>query len=94
MEDVKQTNQTEETTGSKKMLSNLFSVLTKRKGKKTYPKNRQGMRQAMHDSGTLRGHSRRSAARYKVHKPTPLELEDWAEWKAEQRAQKEARYAG
>jgi hypothetical protein len=91
MEEVKKTEQTE---NIKKRVNNIFSILTKRKGKKSYPKNRQGMRAAMHDSGTLKGHSRRSAARAKVHKPTPLELEDWADWKAEQRAKKEATHAG
>lgn len=85
MEEVKKTENTEQ---KKEQKSNLFSILTKSGKKKTYPKNREGMRAAMHDSGSLKGHSRRSAATVKVHKPTQQELEDWADWKAEQKAKK------
>lgn len=85
MEEVK--TQTENKAQSK-TLSNFISVLTKKKGVRKYPRNRQGMRMASHDSGTLAGHSRKSPARYKVHTPTAQELIEWSEWKAEQKAKK------
>ena len=77
-------------TGSEKLLTNMFSVLTRRKGKKTYPKNRVGMRASMHDTGTLKGHTRKSAASAKIHTPTDAELAAWADWKYEQKNNKAA----
>ena len=90
MEEIKKTEETSENTEQKKekQLRRLFSIVTKRGQKKTYPKNRVGMRQAMSDSGALKGHSRRSAASAKLHKPTAAELNEWADWKAEQKAKR------
>lgn len=67
----------------------FIRVLTRRKGVRKYPKNRKGVRAAMHDCATLKGHTRKSPARYKLHRPTFEELVAWSEWKAEQKAKKQ-----